>query len=147
MADLLTISYGDYYYAIKLNYDVSTNLTFQRRMFELITIQAVFFEVEFIEDASTKRLGHGFQALPLDYVEESAHSVLALYGQVVRSCNFWIPQVGGGGGGGAPDRRRGYVYRARIFKHLWTQESIPRIPPAYVTWRRAGTITLFLYGA
>jgi hypothetical protein len=26
------------------------------------------------------------------------HGVLALYGHVVRSCNFWIPQVGGGGG-------------------------------------------------
>ncbi len=37
--------------------------------------------------------------IPLDYVQESVHGLLALYGHVVKSCNFWIPQVGGGGGG------------------------------------------------
>ncbi len=38
--------------------------------------------------------------------------------------------------------------KARIFKHLWSQEidSKEWIPPAYVA-RRAGTITLFLLGA
>jgi hypothetical protein len=40
------------------------------------------------------------------------------------------------------------MYRARIFKRLWSPgiDSKAPIPPAYVAWR-AGTITLFLLGA